>query len=113
MTTLITAVWALAFVWAVTATQTYLLALRRGRMGVRRSALRARVALVSGGLLGPGIAVAAATVSLPRALVAAPLLLVPAVAALWWSLPPLIGLARTLRADPWGPSDPRTRRAAA
>jgi hypothetical protein len=113
MTSLITAGWAVAAIWAVAAAQIYLLAVRRSRMAVRRSALRARVALVSGALLGPAIAVAAAAVSVPRALVAAPLLVAPAVAALWGSLPPLIGLARALRADPWGPNDPPTRRAAA
>lgn len=114
MTSLITgAVWALAVVWAVAAGQTYLLALRRSRMAVRRSAVRARVALVSGGLLGVAVAVAAVAVSPPRGLVAAPLLAGPSVVVLWGSLPPLIGLARVLRSDPWGPSDPATRRAAA
>jgi hypothetical protein len=113
MTLLTTAVWAVAIVWAVAAAQTYLLAVRRSRMAVRRGALRVRLTLISAALLGPAVAVTAATVSLPRALVAAPLLVGPAVAALWWSLPPLIVLARDLRSDPWGPSDPATRRAAA
>jgi hypothetical protein len=113
MTSLITALWAVAAIWAVAAVQTYSLAVRRSRVGVRRGALRARTALLSGAVAGPAVAVAAGFVSVPRALAMAPLLVLPAVVAVWRALPPLRGLARTLRTDPWGPSDPRTRRAAA
>jgi hypothetical protein len=113
MTSLITAVWAVAAVWTVAAAQTYSLAVRRSRMAVRRGALRARTALLGGVVAGPAVAVATGFVSVPRALAMAPLLVLPSVVAGWRALPPLRGLARTLRTDPWGPSDPRTRRAAA
>jgi hypothetical protein len=113
MTSLIAAVWAVAVLWAVAAVQTYSLAVRRGRMGVRRGALRARTALIAGAVAGPAVAAGIVFVSLPRALAVVPLLVLPAAVALWRGLPTLRGLARTLRTDPWGPSDPRTRRAAA
>ena len=113
MTPLLAAVCAVVAGWAFAATQTYVLAVRRSRMGVRGSALQARSALVAAAVAGPATAVAATLVSVPRALAAAPLLVVPAVAALRWSLPPLRGLILTLHADPWGPSDPPIRRAAA
>jgi hypothetical protein len=113
MTSLITAVWAVAAVWTVAAAQTYSLAVRRSRVAVRRGALRARTALLCGAVAGPAVAVAAGFVSVPRALAMAPLLVLPAVVTVWRALPPLRGLAHTLRTDPWGPSDPRTRRAAA
>jgi hypothetical protein len=113
MTSLITAVWAVAAVWTVAAALAYSLAVRRSRVAVRRGALRARTALLCGAVAGPGVTVAAGFVSVSRALALAPLLVLPAVVAVWRALPPLRGLARTLRTDPWGPSDPGTRRAAA
>jgi hypothetical protein len=113
MTSLITAVWAVAAIWTVAAAQTYSLAVRRSRVAVRRGALRARTALLCGTVAGPAVTVAAGFVSVSRALALAPLLVLPAAVAVWRALPPLRGLARTLRTDPWGPSDPRTRRAAA
>jgi hypothetical protein len=113
MNLLITAVWAVAALWAVAAVQTYSLAVRRGRMTVRRSARRARVALLAGAVAGPVVAAAVSLVSVTEALVVAPLLVLPAAVALWRALPPLRGLARSLRTDPWGPSDPHVRRAAA
>jgi hypothetical protein len=82
-------------------------------MTVRRSARRARVALLAGAVAGPVVAAAVALASVTDALVVAPLLVLPAAVALWRALPPLRGLARSLRTDPWGPSDPRVRRAAA
>lgn len=113
MTSLITAVWAVAALWAVVAVQTCSLAVRRGRMAVRRSASRARAVLLVAAVAGALVAVAGGFVSAPQALVAAPLLVVPAAVALVWTLPPLRALVSTLGDDPWGPSDPRTRRAAA
>jgi hypothetical protein len=113
MTSLITALGAVAALWAVAAVQTYSLAVRRGRMTVRRSARRARVALLAGAVAGPVVTAAVALVSVADALVVAPLLVLPAAVAVRCALPPLRGLARGLRADPWGPSDPRVRRAAA
>jgi hypothetical protein len=113
MTSLIMAVWAVAALWTVAAVQTYSLAVRRGRMAVRRGASRARAALLCGAVAGPVAAAAVAVVSVPRALAAAPLLVLPAATALWRALPPLRRLVRALSTDPWGPSDPRTRRAAA
>jgi hypothetical protein len=116
MIPLLGAVWAVAAVaavWAVAAVQTYLLAVRRSRMAVRGSALHARAALIAGAVTAPAAVAVAAAVSVPRALLAAPLLVMPTLAALRSSLPPLRGLTRTLRADPWGPSDPPVRRAAA
>lgn len=85
--------------------QLFALAIRRGRRGVRTSALRARTALIVAALL----AVPAAVVN-PWS---APLVLLPAAAAMWLTLPRLSGLIRTLYAEPWGPSDPAVRRAAA
>jgi hypothetical protein len=83
-------------------------------MAVRRSARRARAVLLAGAVAGPVVTAATvAVVSVPDALVVAPLLVLPAAVALWRALPPLRGLARSLRTDPWGPSDPRVRRAAA
>ena len=113
MTSLITAVWAVAALWAVAAVQTYSLAVRRGRMSVRRSARRARAALLAGAVAGPVVTAGVAVVSVTEALLVAPLLVLPAAVALWRALPPLSGLARSLHTDPWGPSDPRVRRAAA
>jgi hypothetical protein len=113
MTSLIMAVWAVAALWTVASVQTYSLAVRRGRMAVRRGASRAHATLLCGAVAGPVTAVAVAVVSVPRALAAAPLLVLPAATALWRAVPPLRGLVRALRTDPWGPSDPRTRRAAA
>jgi len=113
MTSLITAVWAVAAIWTLAAVQTYSLAVRRGRMAVRRSARRARAALLIGAVAGPVVAAAVALVSVTDALAVAPLLVLPAAVALWRAHPPLRGLARSLRTDPWGPSDPLVRRAAA
>ncbi|MFB9835002.1 hypothetical protein [Actinoallomurus acaciae] len=112
MTSLITAVWAVAVLWAVVAVQICSLAVRRGRMTVRRSASRTRVVLLVAAVAGAFAALAGGFVSAPRALVAAPLLVVPAAVALVWTLPPLRALVSALGDDPWGPSDPRTRRAA-
>jgi hypothetical protein len=113
MIPLLVAVGAVTAGWAFAAAQTYLLAVRRGRMAVLRNALQARMVLVAAALAGPIVAAAVAVVSVPRALIAAPLLILPAAVALRWTLPPLRGLVRTLRADPWGPSDTPIRRAAA
>jgi hypothetical protein len=90
-------------VWAYASVQLYALAVRRGRRGVRSSALRARAALIVGVLL-----------TLPAVAVdpwLAPLLLLPAGAAVLLTLPRLGALIRPLYADPWGPSDPAVRRA--
>jgi hypothetical protein len=106
MTSLITAVPAVAALWAATAAQTYSLAARRGRSAVRRTALRARATLLAGATAGLVVAFVAAPP------VAMPLLALPAAAALWRTLPRLGALAGALRTDPWGPSDPATRRAA-
>ncbi|MGI5232670.1 hypothetical protein [Actinoallomurus sp. CA-142502] len=113
MSALITAVWAVAALWAVAAVQTCSLAVRRGRMAVRRNASRARATLLAAAAAGPLTAVASAFVSTPRALAAAPLLVVPATVTLAWGLPRLRALVSALGDDPWGPSDPRTRRASA
>jgi hypothetical protein len=113
MNLLIIAVWAVAALWAFAAVQTYSLAVRRGRMTVRRGARRARVALLAGAVAGPVVTAAVALVSVADALVVAPLLVLPAAVAIRRALPSLRGLARSLGADPWGPSDPGVRRAAA
>lgn len=109
MIPLITAVPAVTAIWAATAAQTYSLAARRSRMRVRRTALRARATL----LTGTAVTLTVAIVSAPRALAALPLLVLPAAVAAWRTLPGLGRLAAALRTDPWGPSDPGTRHAAA
>jgi hypothetical protein len=113
MTSLIMAVWAIAAPWAVAAVEIHALALRRGRRAVRRGVARGRAALVAGAAGGPLVTMATGFVSVPRALAAVPLLVLPAAVALWRGLPRLGALTRVLLVDPWGPSDPRTRRAAA
>jgi hypothetical protein len=90
---------------AYAAGQLYALAIRRGRRGVRTSALRARTALIVAALLAVPVAVVNVW--------AAPLVLLPAAAAIWLTLPRLSRLIQTLYAEPWGPSDPAVRRAAA
>ena len=87
------------------AVQLYALAARRGRRGVRSTALHARAALIVGLLL-----TAFGSAVNPWA---APLLLLPAAAAVRLTLPRLSTLIQHLYAEPWGPSDPAVRRAAA
>jgi hypothetical protein len=117
MTPLITAMPAVTAIWAATAAQTYSLAARRSRMRVRRTALRARATLLTGTAVTLTVALitvlSGAIVSAPRALAALPLLVLPVAVAAWRTLPALGRLADTLRTDPWGPSDPGIRRAAA
>jgi hypothetical protein len=103
-------------VWAYATIEVHALAHRRGRRGVRSSALRARAALIVGTLFA-GAAVVAMVVADVLAGTgsgrAAPLLALPAVAVAGRSLPRLSRLIQPLYADPWGPSDPPVRRAAA
>ncbi|HEU5159466.1 MAG TPA: hypothetical protein VFU43_20890 [Streptosporangiaceae bacterium] len=98
-------------VWAYAAVELHALACRRGRRGVRSSALRARAALIVGTLFAGAAAVATAIDAGHGR--PAPLLLLPAAAAVRLTLPRLSGLIQRLYADPWGPSDPPIRRAAA
>ncbi|MCO5997744.1 hypothetical protein [Actinoallomurus rhizosphaericola] len=102
--------WALVAGWAYATAETYLLALRRGRRAVLRGATRARAAVIACTAAALALTAALAVLSPSRFLAAAPLLVLPSAAALWWSLPLLGGLLRVLRADPWGPSDPPIRR---
>jgi hypothetical protein len=113
MSPLDAATWALAVGWAYVTAETYLFAVRRGRMAVLRAARRARAVLISCAVGAVALTAALAVVSPSHALAAAPLLVVPPVAALWSSLRPLGDLLRVLRADPWGPSDPPIRRRSA
>jgi hypothetical protein len=113
MTFLIMAGWAVAALWAVAVVELFSLALRRGRRAVRRGLARGRAALVAGALGGVLVTAGCGFVAPSRALAALPLLVVPAAVALWRGLPPLGALTRVLLHDPWGPSDPRTRRDAA
>lgn len=98
-------------VWAYAAIELHLLALRRGRRAVRSAAQRARAALIIGTLFA-GAAAAAAMLAAEHGW-RAPLLLLPAAAAARLTLPRLGRLIRRLYADPWGPSDPPVRHAAA
>jgi hypothetical protein len=111
----------LVVVWAYTVAELHVLAHRRGRRGARSTALRARAALIIGMLF----AVAAVAALVVAGTVAdgaaadstaymwrAPLLLVPAAAAVRRTLPRLGRLIQRLYADPWGPSDPPIRQAA-
>lgn len=89
--------------WACAAAQAYALTVCRGRAGVLAGARRLRLLLIAGAVPLPLLA--SRTV--------APLVIVPVVAVTVLTLPRLRRLIRTLKADPWGPSDPRVRRAAA
>jgi hypothetical protein len=103
-------------VWAYATIEVHALARRRGRRGVRSSALRARAALIVGTLFAgaaAGATVIADVLGGTGSGRAAPLLVLPAAAVVRLSLPRLSGLIRPLYADPWGPSDPPLRRAAA
>jgi hypothetical protein len=99
-------------VWAYAAVELHVLALRRGRRGVRSGARRAGIALI----IGTPLAVAAVIVAVAVTGVAgwwpAPPLLVPAAAALCLTRPRLGRLAGRLATDPWGPSEPSVRQAA-
>jgi hypothetical protein len=97
-------------VWAYAALELCVLAARRGRRGVRTSAIRARAALIVGVLFA---AVAAGVSVWAMNAWAIPLLLLPALVAARLTLPPLARLIRTLYTEPWGPSDPAIRRTAA
>jgi hypothetical protein len=103
-------------VWAYATIEVHALAHRRGRRGVRSSALRARAALIVGTLFA-GAAVVAMVVADVLAGTGsgrvAPLLALPAAAVAGLSPPRLSRLIQPLYADPWGPSDSPVRRAAA
>jgi hypothetical protein len=103
-------------VWAYATIEVHALAHHRGRRGVRSSALRARTALIVGTLFAGAAAVATVVADVLAGTGsgrAAPLLALPAAAVVRLSLPRLSRLIQPLYADPWGPSDPPVRHAAA